>query len=155
MKCNEAKNLLLLKESGELSRPKETTLLSSHLQTCAECRQFEKTLIQSRLLFQPLEEPPAAVLNEIKREARRTAPHSKRIKTLYWKPALAMAASALIALGLFFTHTRPAAGGLELVLTETELLTPADQAIDVMYSGLSDDDLAFNFLMTYEEASEG
>ena len=154
MKCNEAKNQILLKESNELSKKREFLLLS-HLQTCAECRQFKETLIQSQAIFQPLEEPPIAVLNEIKREARRSAPRSKQIKTLHWKPALAMAASALIGLGLFFSHTRPSTGGLELVLTETELLAPADQTIDVMYSGLSDDDLAFNFLMTYEEASEG
>jgi predicted anti-sigma-YlaC factor YlaD len=153
MKCSKAKNQILLQESGELSQKKKSTLLS-HLQSCPECRQFKETLIQSLEIFQPMEEPPVAALNEIKREARRRAPQRKQAKTLYWKPALAMAASALIALGIFFSHTRPNRVGLELVLTETELLAPADQAIEIMYSGLSDDDLAFNFLMTYEEDSE-
>ncbi len=153
MKCTEAEKLILLRDSGELDG-KQAGMLSSHLRSCGKCRQFGETLTQSREIFQPLEEPPVAVLDEIKREARRLAPQGKQAKILYWKPALAMAASVLIGLGFFFGHVRPNRGGLELVLTETELLAPADQAIDIMYGGLSDDDLAFNFLMTYEEKSE-
>ena len=154
MKCSEAKNQILLKESGELNQKKGMTLIS-HLHACPECLQFQEALTQSRTIFQPLEEPPVAVLNEIKREARRLAPEGKQAKTLYWKPALAMAASVLIGLGIFWGNVHPNRVGLELVLTETELLAPADQSIDIMYGGLSDDDLAFNFLMTYEEESEG
>ncbi len=40
---------------------------------------------------------------------------------------------------------------MEFVVTETQLLSAEDQIVSVMYEGLSDDDLAFNFLMTYEE----
>jgi len=154
MKCSEAKNQILLQDTGEQAK-KQIEALLSHLRKCDECRQFQEQLPLIRKNFQPLEEPPVAVLNEIKREARRLAPEGKQAKTLYWKPALAMAASVLIGLGIFLGNVHPNRVGLELVLTETELLAPADQAIDIMYGGLSDDDLAFNFLMTYEEESEG
>jgi hypothetical protein len=36
-------------------------------------------------------------------------------------------------------------------VTETQLLDPDDQVVSIMYDGLSEDDLAFNFLMTYRD----
>jgi hypothetical protein len=101
-----------------------------------------------------VEEPSATVLNNVKREARRLAPEQKQAKVFFWKPAFAMAAAAMIFLGLFFTAFHPDQVGLELVMTETDLLDPSDQIVSIMYSGLSEDDLAFNFLMTYEEETE-
>ncbi len=154
MKCSEIEKLILLKDSGELTGT-PTHRLSSHLNTCENCQQFSELLTQSKKTFQPLEEPPVAVVNEIKREARRLAPKKRQPLILYRKPVFALAASVLIGLGIFFSHVTPNRDGLEIVLTETELLDPQDQAIDIMYGGLSDDDLAFNFLMTYEDNNEG
>ena len=36
-------------------------------------------------------------------------------------------------------------------VTETQLLDSEDQVVSIMYDGLSEDDLAFNFLMTYRD----
>jgi len=40
---------------------------------------------------------------------------------------------------------------MELEVTNTQMMESEDQIVDVMYSGLSEDDLAFNFFMTFEE----
>jgi predicted anti-sigma-YlaC factor YlaD len=152
MKCNEAEKRVLLQGSGELAA-KKGGALAAHLHDCEPCRRFRHALLESRNAFQALEEPSASVLNNIKREARKLAPESKRAKIIYWKPALAMAASFMIALGFFFSASRPDTVGLELFMTETDLLNISDQAVSVMYSGLSEDDLAFNFIMTYREES--
>lgn len=153
MKCRKTEKWILLQDSGKLSGKKERTL-TAHLRSCEPCRRFQHALVASQDIFRAMEEPSAAVLNHVKREARRLAPEPKQAKIFHWKPALAMAASILIGLGIFFTLFRPDTIGLELVLTETELLGTHDQIVSVMYSGLSEDDLAFNFLMTYEEETE-
>ena len=150
MKCNEAEKWILLQDSGELATKHEGAL-AAHLNDCEACRRFQHALLKSQDRFEILEEPSETILNNIKREARRLTPESKQAKILYWKPALAMAASVLIGLGIFFSAFNPDHVGLELVMTETELLDAADQMVSVMYDGLTDDDLAFNFLMTYEE----
>jgi hypothetical protein len=152
MKCNETEKLILLQDSKEMDQ-KLAGGLAAHLHDCDPCQRFQHALIESQDLFQVLQEPPVAIVNEIKREARRRAPESKRRKVFYLKPALAMAATVLIALGFFLSSFRPDTVGLELMMTQTELLEPADQVVSVMYAGLSEDDLAFNFLMTYEEES--
>ena len=152
MKCNEAEKLVLLQDSGELA-DKQVRGLIAHLHDCEPCQRFQHALLESQNHIQALQEPPVALLNEIKREARRRAPEGKRAQRFYLKPALAMAASVLIALGFFLSSFRPDTVGLELMMTQTELLEPVDQAVSVMYTGLSEDDLAFNFLMTYEEES--
>ena len=150
MKCNEAEKWVLLQDSGELTG-KYVGALAAHLHDCEPCRRFQHAMIEARDIFQATAEPSATVLNQIKREARRLAPETKQAKTVYWKPALAMAASVMIAGGIFFSNTRPDTVGLELVMAEIELLDIDDQMVSVMYSGLSEDNLAFNFLMTYEE----
>ena len=149
MRCNEAEKWILLEHSGEST--KHSGGLAAHLHDCEPCRRFQHALVEAQVSFQAGSEPSATVLNNVKREARRLAPEEKQAKFIYWKPALAMAASVLIALGLFFTAFGPDTVGLELMMTETELLDTSDQIVSVMYSGLSEDDLAFNFLMTYEE----
>ncbi len=149
MKCGEAEKWILLKDSGEWAGKSADALLS-HLHKCDECRRFQHAMVESQEVFQTLEEPSATVLNNVKREARMLAPESTKAMIFRWKPALAMAASALIGLGLFLTAFRPDHVGLELTMSETDLLAPGDQVVSVMYSGLSDDDLAFNFLMTYD-----
>lgn len=149
MKCNEAEKWILLKDSGEWAG-KNADALFSHLRQCGECRRFQHALVESQEVFQRMEEPSATVLNSIKREARKLAPESKKAMVFHWKPTLAMAASLMIGLGIFLTAFRPDRVGLEFMTTETDLLAPGDQIVSVMYSGLSDDDLAFNFLMTYD-----
>ncbi len=152
MKCIKAEKLILLQDSGETAN-KHRGALAAHLHDCDPCRRFQHAMVESQRAFLPLAEPSATVLNNIKREARRRIPENPSAQIYYWKPALAMAASVMIALGLFFTAFSPDRVGLELVMTETELLNTQDQIVSVMYSGLSEDDLAFNFLMTYEEES--
>lgn len=150
MKCRRSEKLVLLQEAGELAAKLEGAL-STHLHGCESCRRFQLALVESRNVFQPLEEPSAAVLDTIKREARKRAAEPSAAKILYWKPALATAAAVLVGLGLFLSNVRPDRVGLELVMSETQLLGTSGQVDSVMYSGLSEDDLAFNFLMSYEE----
>ncbi len=150
MKCQDAEKLLLLQDSGELSGGK-AKLLRVHLQECEPCRQFQSMLIEAQSTFAAVEEPGVKAMQNVLREARLYAPEKKHLKIFSWKPALAMAASLMIGLGFFSLTLRPDKVGMEFVVTETQLLDAEDQVVDVMYSGLSEDDLAFNFLMTYEE----
>jgi predicted anti-sigma-YlaC factor YlaD len=148
MKCTEAEKQILLRDSGERS-DQHGGALAAHLHDCNACRRFQHALMEARNTTQASEEPSETILNNVKREARRRAPEQKKAIFIYWKPALAMAASVMIVLGLLFSPDRV---GLELVMSDTELLDIQEQAISVMYSSLSEDDLAFNFLMTYEES---
>ena len=152
MKCSQAEKMILLQDSRELAE-RHSSALVSHLHDCEPCRRFQHALIESQDAFQPVAEPSAHILNNIKREARRLAPETKRIRFVYWKPAVAMAAGLLMGLGFFFSAVRPDSVGLEMVMTETDLLNASDQVVRVMYSAPSEDDLAFNFLMTYEQES--
>ena len=68
---------------------------------------------------------------------------------------MAVAAAVVVALGLFLGIYNPNRIGMEIDVTDVQLLTPEDQVVSVMYDGLSEDDLAFNFLMTFEEELEG
>lgn len=150
MKCNEAEKLILLQDSGEIA-PKTADALSSHLRRCEKCHEFEQTIAESRLAFHKMEEPSAKVVQDILREARLNAQQGKPAGIFGLKPALAMAASVMIALGLFLSVFGPGRVGMELEVSETQLLESEDQIVDVMYSGLSEDNLAFNFLMIDEE----
>ncbi len=150
MKCNNAEKLLLLQDSGELTNQQLGKLLT-HIHNCEDCRSFQQAIVEIQENVQTRELPSETILNNIKREARKLAPQNKSFKIIYWKPAFALAASAMIGLGLFFSTYYPNRIGLELVMTETELFDIQDQIVSIMYSGLSEDDLAFNFLMTYEE----
>jgi hypothetical protein len=60
-----------------------------------------------------------------------------------------MASSLAIVLGIILSNSSPDKVGMVFTVTETQLLDPDDQVVSVMYEGLSEDDLAFNFLMTY------
>ena len=150
MKCKEAEKLVILQDSGELAGNQDNHL-KRHLKDCEKCRDFHQSVVESRLAFHAMEEPPAKIVQDILREARLNAPSRKPARIFGLKPALAMAASVLIGLGLFFSAFGPGKVGMELVVTEAQLLEPDDQFVSVMYSGLSEDDLAFNFLMTYDE----
>lgn len=152
MKCSKAEKMILLQDSGELAG-RHNGALVAHLHDCEPCRRFQHALVESQRAFPPMGEPSAHVLNNIMREARKLAPESKQIRFAYWKPAVAMAAALMIGLGFFFASIRPDAVGLEMVMTETDLLNASEQIVSVMYSGLSEDDLAFNFLMTSGQES--
>lgn len=150
MKCQKAEKLILLQDSGEMAE-KQANPLAAHLHDCEPCRQFQHALIASAASFQSLEEPGTRIMQDILREARLNAPEKKTARVFGFKPAMAMAASMVICLGIFLTAVGPDKVGMELVVTETQLMESSDQLVSVMYSGLSEDDLAFNFLMTYEE----
>jgi len=149
MKCSEAEECILLRDSGELA-PRHGGALAAHLHDCEGCSRFQHALVEAYDGFQALEEPSHAVLNKIRREARKLAPEPSQARIIYWKPVLAMAASIMIGLGIFLTTFQPDNVGMEFDMTETELLDSHEQFVNIMYSGLSDDDLAFNFLMTYD-----
>ncbi len=149
MKCNEAEKLILLQDSGEMAKKKRSGL-TTHLHDCKPCHRFQHTVMESQEAFKATDEPPIAVLNHVKREARWLAPEKGR-KILIFNPAVALAAALLIGLGVFFSTLRYNQIGLELILTETELLDTSDQIVRVMYNGLTEDDLAFNFIMTFDE----
>ncbi|MDF7806083.1 hypothetical protein P4E94_01450 [Pontiellaceae bacterium B12219] len=150
MNCQNAQKQILLQDSGELPK-KYTNRLAAHLHDCEPCRQFQFALLESQPFFQPLEEPSAQVVQNVLREARLNAPEKKALKIRILKPAMAAAASLMIGLGIFFSLNGSDKVAMELVVGKTQLLTVDDQISSVIYSGLSDDDLAFNFLMTYED----
>jgi len=149
MKCQDAEKWILLEDSGELSE-KQNNELAGHLQRCSACQELQDTLIGAQDVFQIMEEPSAVAVQNVLREARLNAPRKKPLPIFGLKPAIAMAASAMIGLGIFFSVFHPDKVGMEFVVTETQLLSSEDQVVSVMYNGLSEDDLAFNFLMTYD-----
>ncbi len=154
MKCQDAEKLILLKDSGELSGS-QAEPLGAHLRDCQPCQRFQGALIESQQALQALEEPSATVMQNVLREARLNSAEKKPVHIFGWRSAVAMAASVLIGLGFFSLTLRPDKVGMELVVTENQLLDYEDSLVSVMYSGLSEDDLAFNFLMTYEGNGQG
>ncbi|WP_372809048.1 anti-sigma factor [Pontiella sp.] len=151
MKCQDIEKLILLQDSGELPA-RQARRLAAHVHDCTSCQQFQHALIEAQHQFQDREEPTATAVQNVLRQARVNAPATgrKTIPLFGLKPALAMAASALIALGLYVGSTNPNQVGMELVMSETQLLDTEGRSIQVMYEGFSEDDLAFNFLMTYD-----
>lgn len=150
MTCQDAEKLLLLKDSGELNRRKGCEL-DTHLIECTSCRKFQHTLESATMIVTPDQDPPTKAVQNVLREARLSAPQIKKAKLFFLKPAFAMATAVMIGMGIFYSISNNEKIGMELVVTETQLLNIEDQIVRVMYSGLSEDDLAFNFLMTYEE----
>ena len=141
---------MLLRDSGERSSRKDGAL-AAHLHGCASCRAFRHALAQSGSLYSLTDGPSLKTVQNVLREARRNAPENKHKRFFGLKPALAMASSLAIALGIFLSNVSSDKVGMIFTVTETQLLDPADQVVSVMYDGLSEDDLAFNFLMTYRD----
>ena len=154
MKCEKAEKHILLQDSGELA-DHLTSPLAAHLQNCDPCQQFQHALLESHNSVQLTEEPSIKIIQDVLREARQNAPEKKPAAFGALRPIIGVAASLAIGLGVFFTAFSSDQVGMELVVTETQLLKSADQLVSVMYEGLSEDDLAFNFFMTYEGEFEG
>lgn len=150
MKCNHAERLILLQDSGEAAAGKAGALVA-HLHDCGDCRRFQHALMEAHGSAEALAEPSAKVVLDILREARLAAPQRKSASRFLWKPAFATAAAVVVGLGFLVPALLSNPVGMELVVTATQLMEPEDQIVSVMYSGLSEDDLAFNFVMTYEE----
>ena len=154
MKCIEAEKSILLQDSGELGTARAHAL-EAHLTQCDSCRQFRQVLADSAGAFDAGEEPSIKVMQDVLRTARTNAPARRHSPVFGWKPAMAMAAVAVAAIGLFLGSYSPDRLGMEFDIADAQLLEPEDQVVSIMYDGLSEDDLAFNFLMTYEEEVEG
>lgn len=150
MKCNEAEKTMLLKESGELAARKAGALVA-HLHDCASCREFQHALLEAESRCTCTEQPSLKTMQNVLREARLHAPDRKQVRIFGLKPVLAMASSLAIILGVVLSNVTPDKVGMVFTVTETQLLDADDQVVSVMYDGLSEDDLAFNFLMTYRD----
>ena len=150
MKCNKAEKTILLQDSGKLA-PRKSKALAEHLHGCASCRGFQQALLESQNLYSLANEPSLKTLQNVLRQARLNAPDRKQVRIFGLKPVLAMASSLAIILGIILSNTSSDKVGMVFTVTETQLLDPADQVVNVMYDGLSEDDLAFNFLMTYRD----
>jgi hypothetical protein len=154
MRCSEAEKSILLQDSGELGAARSGKL-EAHLSGCASCRGFRQDLLNTGSVFNAGREPSAKAVQDVLRTARITAPTQQHQPVFIWKPAMAVAATVVLALGLFIGIYDPYKVGMEIDMTEAQLLQPEDQVVSIMYEGLSEDDLAFNFLMTFEEELEG
>ncbi len=155
MKCNEAEKQILLKASGELKHPMEKRL-AEHILECASCKGFERMLIETGEGFLAEAEPSAKVVQDIVRIARLQAPEPRRLSLRILKPALAMAASFVVIMGMVAGNLGSSNEAVTvLTVTDTQMLNPEDQVLSIMYDGLSEDDLAFNFLMTFDGNIEG
>lgn len=154
MKCQIAEKWLLLQDAGELPAGRKKVLID-HVESCTSCMDFQRVLTESRPLFPVSEEPSPKAVQNVLRAARMHAPEKKTAWMFGWKPAAALAAAVVIGIGIVFSAFSPDRVGLELVFMETQLLETEDQLANVMYEGLSEDDLAFNFLMTYEGNGQG
>ncbi len=150
MKCQDAEHLILLQDSGEMAEAKASPL-AAHLHDCDPCQQFQHAMFESKNAFDALDDPNSKLIQDILIEARLQAPEKKKSKIILFRPAWAAAACLLIGLGIFFTNLSPNKVGMELMVTDTQMLKSSDQMASVMYDGISDDDMAFNFLMTYED----
>jgi hypothetical protein len=149
MKCQKAEKTMLLQDSGERSARKDGAL-AKHMHGCASCREFQQTLVEAGSLYSLTDGPSLKTLQNVLREARLNAPDRKHIRVFGLKPVLAMASLAIV-LGVFLSNVSSDKVGMIYTTTETQLLDPDDQIVNVMYEGLSEDDLAFNFLMTYRD----
>lgn len=149
MNCKKAEKWILLKDAGELAKGRVDGL-NDHVNRCENCRQFSILLTEAKAEMEPKIEPPLAIVQEILREARRQVPEKKTTILSLWKPAFATAAAVMIGLGIFLSNTGTDQVGLELFLSDSQLLDTDEQVLSIMNAGLSEDDLAFNFLMTFD-----
>jgi hypothetical protein len=149
MTCTHLENLILLQDSGELTRRQQRDL-EGHLAECPACRQSQADLI---LLREALRETPVsrsspspAVLESIRDAAKRHARRTPRQLSIPWRGILAAAASLVICLAsltFMAPHSRPAAPALVHDSTATEIvsliaLVMGSEGSDANYSDESD-----------------
>ncbi|MCK4563390.1 MAG: DUF4139 domain-containing protein [Verrucomicrobia bacterium] len=93
----------------------EMQATAAHLETCTACREKLQALETQFQALDVLQDQPGvsmAVVEQCRRKAadRSTATRQDASSTFFWKPALAIAATLLVAFGLF-RFTSPTAGG--------------------------------------------
>ena len=160
MNCKKAEKHILLQDSGELGTRK-TVALEKHLSECKPCQEFKQILTSATQSLSITEEPAVKSMQNVLRAARQNTPsRPHHIPLMVLKPALGLSLAVLIGLNILSnkgpeTTSTPSQKSMVLVMNDTQFLEPEDQVVSIMYDGLSDDDLAFNFLMTYEEDSDG
>ncbi len=103
MNCNTYRDQILLEASGELS-PKESIVLSKHLGSCGECRDFAKrtnslTEIYSKIAVDELPHPSVMV------NIRQAAEENLKKHELLWFPTHAMRFAAYAAILMFIAGT--------------------------------------------------
>ena len=146
MTCENIKNQILLKDTAALSSE-----VLAHIKQCQSCHEFQQTLKQSQHLFQPADQPSEALLNEVKREARRQTPSRSLHIWRRLRPLLASAASITILLGIVFTRHPQQKINPAIPFAEIEILDAQDQVASAVNESFSEDELAFNFIMTYDD----
>jgi len=145
--CEQIKNQILLEDKEGL--PSEVL---THLEYCESCREFHGMIARFKTspLFAAKDEPSLDVLNEVKREIRRRVPSRSLTVWRRWRPALVMAASFVVLLAFVLQKNTPQTANVGIVLTEMDVLDSQEQVANAMNDSFSEDDLAFNFVMTYD-----
>lgn len=121
MKTQKIEQLLLLKQSGELS-PKQQSQLEAELAVSEEARQLQKELSGLAAAIPPVDAQPAPdAAARIAARLQQPAPSATVFRPI-WKPALAAAAALAILVGVRTWRT-PDTGSIEtaqIELTEEE-----------------------------------
>ncbi|MGD9873563.1 MAG: zf-HC2 domain-containing protein [Kiritimatiellia bacterium] len=98
MKCDKAKNWILLMQSGELGG-RETGLLRDHLAGCASCRQFQGDSAKLCAVKATASPTPDYILHAIRHAAvqKQSLEKEERGILIFWRPMAAAAAAVLLA----------------------------------------------------------
>lgn len=151
MNCKHYQKQILLQDAGELPK-RQRIRLAHHIQACPACHALQEEIQTLHSASRANAEPSNAVLSSVHRMARQMAPTPRRA-TAYplFKPAFVGAVASLaILLALIAKPSSSDKAYTEFVLLDAQLLEPHEQVAHVINNGFSDDDLAFNFLMTYD-----
>ena len=94
MNCNKAKNLILLRSTGEL-RASKSSELQEHLLECTDCRDFAASLRRLESIEQPVAATPhPSVLVNIREVAEKNVSRH----SLLWLPSFPLRAAAYAAI---------------------------------------------------------
>lgn len=99
MNCEEARNKILLTDSGELTESPQAEL-ATHLESCGDCRSFSRQLGAMHALItssRPALEPAEGSLGAIRAAAHRSV-RLHWLASPAWRPVLAAAASLMLCL---------------------------------------------------------
>lgn len=165
MKCDKAKNWILLEQSGELGG-RETGLLQDHLAGCSSCRQFQDD--SAKLCGAKADVPPTPdyVLHAIRHAAGRKHSLEKEDSGIlvFWRPlAAAAAALLLVVLSWAIISGRDSApvqlarewdNGIDEKLSSLELqISSASYEIEYEYEWYEEDADELAALLLYMEES--